>query len=177
MEWLSENVPDEIDDLYKGYTTIELPEVMADTIIGKELYVSICERCHLANGEGMKSPDNRFAYIYPPIGGFDSFNDGAGMNRVITAAEFIKGNMPFGVTYDSPQLTDEEAYHIAAYISTFPRPSMPNKEADFPDKKLKPVSTAYGPWADEFPSEQHKFGPFQPIFAFYKKRYDLNKSH
>ncbi len=177
MEWLSEDVPAEIDKLYQGYTTIKLPEVMADTAIGKKLYLANCERCHLSNGEGMKQPGENALYIYPPIGGFDSFNDGAGMNRVITAAEFIKGNMPFGVTYDSPQLTDDEAYHIAAYISSFPRPSKPNKEADFPDKKLKPVSTDYGPWADNFSPEQHKFGPFQPIFAFYKEQYDLNKRY
>jgi thiosulfate dehydrogenase len=98
MEWLSENVPPEIDELYEGYTTINLPEVKADTVTGKKLYITICARCHEENGEGVKSLDNPTKYIYPPLGGFDSFNDGAGMNRVITAAEFIKGNMPFGET-------------------------------------------------------------------------------
>jgi thiosulfate dehydrogenase len=27
----------------------------------------------------------------------------------------------------------------------------------------KPVDTAYGPYADGFSEEQHKYGPFQPI--------------
>ncbi|MCF7568705.1 hypothetical protein L3X37_10035 [Sabulilitoribacter arenilitoris] len=105
-----------------------------------------------------------------------TYNDGAGMNRVITAAEFIKANMPLGATYNSPQVTDEEAYNIAAYINTYARPKKKNKKADFPNIKLKPVSTPYGPWADNFPSEQHKLGPFQPIMLYYKEKYNIIKS-
>jgi thiosulfate dehydrogenase len=107
----------------------------------------------------------------------DSYNNGAGMNRVLTAAQFIKYNMPFGVTHDNPVLTDEEAYHIAAYINTFERPEKQNLEDDFPDKKLKPVSTPYGPWTDDFSPEQHKFGPFPPIIAYYEKEFDLKKKN
>jgi thiosulfate dehydrogenase len=130
----------------------------------------------MENGEGKKIKGTGFSgYLYPPIAGNDSFNDGAGMNRVITAAEFIKGNMPFGATYDAPLVTDEEAYHLAAYINTLERPVKAGKELDFPDKKLKPVSTPYGPWADDFSPEQHKFGPFTPIFDYYKKQFNLNK--
>ena len=131
----------------------------------------------MENGKGIQKQGNQFTgYINPPLGGSDSYNDGAGMNRVITAAQFIKGNMPFGATHDSPQVTDEEAYHIAAYINTFSRPEKKNKEIDFPEKKLKPVSTPYGPWADSFSAEQHKFGPFQPIILFYKKEYNITKT-
>ncbi len=61
---------------------------------------------------------------------------------------------------------------IAAYINTFDRPVKSNKELDYPDIKLKPVSTPYGPWADQFTPEQHKFGPFLPIMAYYKKKYE-----
>ena len=84
--------------------------------------------------------------------------------------------MPFGATYDAPMVTDEEAYHLAAYINTFERPSKPNKEDDFPDRKLKPVSTPYGPWEDKFSSEQHKFGPFPPIIEYYQKEYSIKKT-
>ncbi len=177
MNWLSEDVPEEIEKLYKGYVKINIPTYKADPVLGKQLYELHCQHCHMENGEGKRVPGANFTgYLYPPVGGHDSFNDGAGMNRVITAANFIKANMPFGASYDAPLVTDEEAYHLAAYINTFDRPSKPNKEDDFPDKKLKPVSTPYGPWEDNFSLEQHKFGPFQPIMAFYKDKYNLNKT-
>ena len=99
------------------------------------------------------------------------------MNRVITAAQFIKGNMPWGVaTIDNPKLSDEEAYHVAAYINSFERPLKANTEADFPDRKLKPMSTPYGPYEDNFSFEQHKYGPFQPIAKYYQETYDIKKS-
>jgi thiosulfate dehydrogenase len=99
------------------------------------------------------------------------------MNRVITSAEFIKGNMPFGqATWDKPKLTDEEAFHVAGYINSFDRPKKKNKEDDYPDKKLKPVSTPYGPWVDDFSPEQHKYGPFLPIIEHYKEKYDIVKT-
>jgi len=119
---------------------------------------------------------NSFTYTYPPLWGPDSYNDGAGMHRVITAAQFIKGNMPLGTTADEPLLTDEEAYDVAGYINSFARPEKANKMADFPDRRLKPMSTPYGPWADSFSADRHKFGPFGEIAAFYKAEYGLNKS-
>ena len=45
---------------------------------------------------------------------------------------------------------------------------MTGLDRDFPDKSKKPVDTSYGPYADSFPREQHRFGPFQPIEAYYK---------
>ena len=105
--------------------------------------------------------------------GADSYNDGAGMHRVFTAAQFIKGNMPFGQEpYNNPSLTDEEACHLAG----FDRPKMKNTEGDYPDLKKKPVSTSYGPWEDNFSAEQHKYGPFPPIIKYYKEKYDMNKT-
>ncbi|UZR99294.1 c-type cytochrome [Chondrinema litorale] len=177
MEWLSEDVPEDVEKLYKGYVKIQIPEYKADPIKGKSLYLKYCRQCHMEDGQGFKTPGDTFnGYIYPPVGGLDSFNDGAGMNRVLTAAQFIKGNMPFGATYDKPIVSDEEAYHIAAYINTLKRPEKPHKEVDFPDKKLKPVSTPYAPWTDNFTQEQHKFGPFPPIIEYYKKEFGINKS-
>ena len=86
------------------------------------------------------------------------------MHRVLTAARFIKARMPLG----EPTLTDDEAFDVAAYINAQPRPQMANIEADYPDKTTKPVDNPYGPFADDFPLEQHKYGPFQPIEAHYK---------
>ncbi len=177
MKWLSEDVPPEREKTYKGYLPVEIPEYKADTTIGKALYQQHCLVCHQANGEGVAIPGNEFTgYLYPPLAGPDSYNNGAGMTRVLTAAQFIKWNMPFGASYENPILTDEQAYHIAAYINSFDRPVKDNLVADFPDKTRKPVSTPYGPWTDEFSPEQHKYGPFPPIIEYYNKEYGIKKT-
>lgn len=176
MEWLSKDVPEEREAEFKGFAKVELPEEAADPVIGKTVYTKHCQSCHMENGQGQRPSENE-KYIYPPLWGNDTYNHGAGMHRVITAAQFIKGNMPYLLaTLDNPVLTDEESYHVAAYINSFDRPQKPNPEVDFPDKKLKPVSTPYGPWEDQFTPEQHKYGPFQPIMAFYQKEYGIKKS-
>ncbi len=177
MEWLSEGVPQIREAEFKGFPSMTIPRMKADPTIGKKVYSMECEFCHGTSGEGIKHPQSDKGYLYPPLWGVDSYNHGAGMHRVITAAQFIKANMPFGVaTAENPKLTDEEAYHVAAYINSFSRPIKWNTEDDFPDKKLKPVSTPYGPWDDNFSPEQHKYGPFQPIMAYYEKEHQMRKT-
>lgn len=177
MTWLGEDLPKEKEKEYKGFPKIIIPDHAVDMEQGKALFLKECVSCHGENGQGQKFADSSKGYQYPPLWGPDSFNDGAGMHRVITAAEFIKSNMPFGqATWENPKLTDEEAYNLAGYINSFSRPHKSNLAKDFPDRKLKPVSTPYGPYADKFPAEQHQFGPFPPIIEFYKKQYDISKS-
>ena len=177
MEWLTEDMPAEREKDFKGYAKVELPTVAVNFEKGKALFSKECAVCHGDNGQGVKLADETKGYQYPPLWGPDSYNNGAGMHRVITAAQFIKGNMPFGqATWKSPKLTDEEAYNLAGYINSFSRPQKENLDKDYPDLKLKPVSTPYGPYADNFSQEQHQFGPFQPIMDYYKKKYDINKN-
>jgi thiosulfate dehydrogenase len=87
------------------------------------------------------------------------------MHRVIKAATFIRANMPLGVTYDSPVLTPEEAYDVAAYINVQARPEKSHLERDYPDRTRKPVDAPFPPYADSFTLEQHKFGPWKEIAA------------
>lgn len=177
MEWLGEDFPKEREKEFKGFPEIEIPNMAVNLQKGKALYLKECAVCHGENGQGQKSKDPSKVYNYPPLWGDDSFNDGAGMHRVLTAAQFIRSNMPFEqATWDNPKLTDEEAYHLAGYINSFSRPHKTFLENDFPDRKLKPVSTPYGPWADSFSAEQHKSGPFPPIIEFYRKKYKINKT-
>jgi thiosulfate dehydrogenase len=143
------------------------PDRAANVAMGQVVYSTRCARCHGADGLGLlASADPRKGYLFPPLWGPDSFNDGAGMHRVLTAARFIKARMPLG----EATLTDDEAFDVAAFINFKPRPEMPNLEQDYPDKAAKPVDNPYGPFADDFPVEQHKFGPFAPIEEFYKAR-------
>ncbi len=177
MNWLSDDVPEERKGEFKGFPAIEIPDFPVNLETGAALYQVQCVSCHGQEGQGVKKTGAGKGYLYPPLWGEDSYNDGAGMHRVITAANFIKGNMPFGeATRDNPKLTDEEAYHLAGYINSFGRPEKKNKANDFPDRKLKSVSTPYGPWADDFPAEQHKYGPFKPIMEFYKEKFNITKS-
>ena len=129
------------------------------------------DRPHGEGGHERRSGTKHFppgakVYLFPPLWGPDSFNDGAGLHRVLTAARFIKARMPLG----EPTLTDDEAFDVAAFINSKPRPRMANLENDYPDRSLKPIDNPYGPFADDFPLEQHRFGPFQPIEEFYKAR-------
>ena len=175
MDWLSYDKPR--GEKIKGnkFLSVQFPDRRVDLENGKAVYIQHCQSCHMDDGQGQRAL-NSFTYTYPPLWGPDSYNDGAGMHRVITAAQFIKGNMPLGTTADEPLLTDEEAYDVAGYINSFARPAKANKMADFPDRTLKPMSTSYGPWADSFSADQHKFGPYGEIAAFYKAEYGLNKS-
>jgi thiosulfate dehydrogenase len=177
MEWLGEGLPANRKKEFKGYAPIVIPNTAVNLEKGKVVYTKECALCHKENGQGIRHADTSKGYQYPPLWGADSYNDGAGMNRVITSAEFIKGNMPFGqATWDNPKLTDEQAFNVAGYINSFDRPRKKNTENDYPDKKLKPVSTPYGPWVDNFSKEQHKYGPFLPIIAHYKEEYGIIKT-
>tara|TARA_B100001057_G_scaffold45841_1_gene40902 strand:- start:70 stop:1113 length:1044 start_codon:yes stop_codon:yes gene_type:complete len=177
IDWISKKLNDLNSKNFKGYPAIKIPDVAVDLKIGSKIYERECLLCHAKNGEGIRYENFEKGYLYPPLWGDDSYNDGAGMHRVITAAAFIKNNMPYlQATWEKPKLTDEEAFHVAGYINSFQRPEKQNKTADFPDKKLKPVSTPYGPWSDNFSPKQHKYGPFPPIISYYKKEFGLTKT-
>jgi len=70
--------------------------------------------------------------------------------------------MPFDQTLTGPTLTDEEAWDVAAFISSQPRPEKKFPE-DWPKIEKKPVDYPFGPYADNFSELQHKYGPFIPI--------------
>jgi thiosulfate dehydrogenase len=128
---------------------------------GKNVFIAKCASCHGSVGEGMLAAD-KISYTNPPLWGKNSYNDGAGMYRVINLAGFIKNNMPFGATYQNPQLTDEEAWNVAAFINSQPRPHKDQHE-DWPLIDKKPIDLPFGPYADHFSEQQHKYGPFKPI--------------
>ncbi len=177
MDWLGEELPKVNTEDFAGYPSIVIPNTEVDLGLGKEIYLRECTVCHGEEGKGIRYASPKKGYQYPPLWGEDSYNNGAGMHRVITAAAFIKNNMPYLQSrWDKPKLTDEEAFHVAGYINHFSRPIKLNTDLDYPDKKLKPVSTPYGPWEDHFSAEEHQFGPFPPIIEFYKTTYNLKKT-
>lgn len=161
MKWIGQGVKK--GDKIMGTSSEKLPfmNVAADPIKGKEIYSQKCQSCHGLNGQGQWS-NTQNEYIYPPLWGKNSFNDGAGMYRIINMAGFIKNNMPFGVDYSKPQLSNEDAWNVAAFIESQPRNHYDQRQ-DWKDLKKKPIDVPFGPYLDQVSEKQHKFGPFKPI--------------
>jgi len=137
----------------------------ADPKAGGRIFAETCAACHGAQGQGVRNgaAGDAKGFQFPALSGADTFNDGAGMNRLIAAASFIHANMPNGVTYEQPALSVEDSWDVAAYLVSMERPKKANLEADFPVRSQKPVDAGYGPYLDDFDRDQHRFGPFQPI--------------
>ena len=156
-------------DKPKGTGIYELPFLSraADAIAGKSLYSSKCQSCHQQDGQGQITA-GQVEYTYPPLWGKHSYNVGAGLYRLSRLAGYIRYNMPQGASFSNPQLTDEEAWDIAAYINSQIRPKK-DLSADWPKVEEKPIDHPFGPYADSYSEQQHKFGPFQPIADFKKK--------
>jgi len=164
MKWLSTGIADGAKLVGTGTMRIAEPKRAADPVHGAQVFEQTCVMCHGKDGQGQRAAKGN-GYQFPPLWGPDTYNDGAGMTRVLTAAAFVRHNMPLGTTFDAPVLSDEDAYDVAAYINSKVRPIKADLDKDFPNKLQKPVDTPYGPYADGFPAEQHKYGPFDPIRA------------
>jgi thiosulfate dehydrogenase len=116
MTYLSREVPTGKSVEGRGFKAVAQPAQPFSPIRGKDVYEAICSDCHGANGEGKDK--------YPPLWGAGSYNDGAGMAKVEKAVKFIKWNMP---KRDPGTLTDQEAWDVAAYIDSQPRPHFVQK--------------------------------------------------
>ncbi len=140
---------------------------------GKLVYTSKCQSCHQLNGEGVFNAD-KSEYTFPALWGKQSYNDGAGLYRISNFAKYVKYNMPQGTTHLSPQLSDEEAWDVAAFVNSQSRPHI-NVLKDWPDISKKPVDHPFGPFADNFKEKQHKYGPYKPIVDQQIKREKADK--
>ncbi len=171
VKFLSGGVPP--DRQLPGLGAGHLPELAraADPRRGHLLFARVCETCHNTDGSGLRNSiaGTDLGYLVPPLWGPDTFNDGSGMARIITFANFIHFNMPHGTDYLDPGLSVENAWDIAAYVLSHPRPNRADLKHDFPDLFLKPVDAPYGPYVDNFSERQHKYGPFAPIRAEIKR--------
>ena len=167
IKFLSSGVPP--DQRIPGLGAGNIPELdrAANPKRGRTVYVAKCAGCHNTDGSGIRRslPTTDLGYLVPPLWGPDSFNDGAGMDRLITAANFVHSNMPQGADYLNPVLSTVDAWDVGAFVVSQSRPHKSGLEKDFPDLALKPVDTPYGPYLDGFNETQHKYGPFAPIRA------------
>ena len=106
-----------------GFGKVDKPEGGYSLERGKVVFAENCAVCHGADGQGQTDINGRI--VFPPLWGPNSFNWGAGMGRINTAAAFIKHNMPLS---QPGKLTDQEAWDVAAYIDSHERPKDPRQK-------------------------------------------------
>jgi thiosulfate dehydrogenase len=179
MQFLSEGRPVGAPTYGRGAGRIPELSRPADTARGQAVYGQTCAACHGADGQGKRTgaPGDAKGYLFPPLWGPDSFNDGAGMDRLITAANFIHSNMPNGTTWQAPALTEADAWDVGAYILAQPRPAKTDLARDYPILVQKPVDAGYGPYPDPFPQARRKKPPNRgPANRRKKARKNLNGS-
>ncbi len=129
--WLATGVPHGVDVKGVGYPKVKKPSRGYDRTRGKAVYEKKCALCHGDDGQGQKAAGT---HVFPPLWGAESYNWGAGMHRINTAAAFIKANMPYGLP-DS--LSDQEAWDVAAWINSQPRPQDPRFTGDVAETREK----------------------------------------
>ena len=159
--WTGKNISK--DNHPDGVGSMEIPFInrAADSARGIVVYNTRCTVCHGANGEGKVSSDS-VTYLYPPVCGEHSYAVSAGMYRITKLASFLRNNMPQGASYKHPQLINEEAWDVAAFINSQPHPKI-IFASDWPSTSTKPVDYPFEPYTDGYTETEHKYGPFQPI--------------
>ncbi|WP_417276088.1 c-type cytochrome [Castellaniella sp.] len=130
--WMSDGVPTGEKMAGAGYPKVKKPEQGYDPIRGRKVYAQNCALCHGADGQGQR--DLESDVVFPPLWGPNSYNWGAGMSRIDTAASFIKANMPLGKPFS---LTDQEAWDVAAYVDSHERPKDPRQTGTLEEARLE----------------------------------------
>lgn len=161
MKWLGKDVPKGVKPAKNSVEKLAYLNRAASPSKGKAVFANNCQSCHGANGQGLLNTAHT-EYIYPPLWGDHSYNDGAGLYRLGNFAGFVKNNMPFGINHTHPQLTDEEAWDVAAFVNSQIRPHK-DQSQDWKDLRKKPIDFPTGPYTDVFSEQQHKYGPYKPI--------------
>lgn len=104
-----------------GQGVPKLETMAGDTTRGALVFATGCARCHGAAGQGTG--------MAPPLWGSKSYNKGAGMSRISVLAAFAHQLMPI----DSPgTLGAQQAYDVAAFVNSRPRPEYPPRMNDWP---------------------------------------------
>lgn len=167
IKWLGKDVEKDKKPKGSGIYNLAFLDRAIDPEKGKLIYDLKCKSCHQSDGQGVMN-DEKNAYTYPPLWGKNSYNSGAGLYRMSRFAGYVKANMPLGATYKNPQLTDEEAWDVAAFVNSQERPNK-DLSKDWPDISKKTFDHPFGPFADSYKEKQHKYGPFKPIVDFQNK--------
>ena len=110
------------------------PAHAPDPANGAHVFEKRCADCHGKDGAGLPSSRNPAeGYLFPPLWGPSSFNNGAGMAHLDRMTGFVRYNMP----QNAPgSLSQQDAYDVSAYVLAHDRPafkgSVPVEWSPFP---------------------------------------------
>ena len=124
----------------------------ADPARGRAIYARSCLACHNSDGSGIprSSADPALGYMFPPLWGGYVFNDGAGMARLSTMANFVHftcrtAPLPGCAAHGRGGVGRLGLCVVAAAAAKSRAPE------GFSAFLSKPVDTPYPPYADDFP--------------------------
>jgi thiosulfate dehydrogenase len=142
--WLSRGQPIGAKVDGHGYPGLVDPDRPPSPERGWAVYGAHCAFCHGADGAGTRVGART---PFPPLWGASSYNWGAGMTNVEIAAAFIAANMPFGLAGTLP---DHDAWDVAAFIDSRPRPQDPHFTGDVAEtaRRFHPTGDYYGQRVD-----------------------------
>ncbi|HVC28202.1 MAG TPA: c-type cytochrome [Gammaproteobacteria bacterium] len=140
FHWLSTGLLVGITPKGAGYPKLAQPAYPADIQRGAKVFAGNCALCHGDDGQGRETNGLQ---VFPPLWGPKSFNWGAGMERISTAAGFIKANMPYGA---GGTLSDQDAWDVAAFVVSHARPQDPRFTGSVEEtrKKYHDYDSYYG---------------------------------
>jgi thiosulfate dehydrogenase len=124
LQFIGRKSPQGVRVAGMGLPPLPKPSRAPDPAQGETVYAGHCARCHKDNGQGEPLAAPGVGYEIPPLWGDASFNSAAGMSRIETAAAFIHANMPVGADYREPILTAQQAWDVAAFMTSKPRPAL-----------------------------------------------------
>lgn len=119
MYWLAQGAPTGVKLEGQGFPRLPEPAQKVDYVRGQNVFEQHCALCHGADGAGQSVQGKM---VFPALWGEDSFNWGAGMHSIATAAAFIKANMPLG---QGNTLSDQQAWDVAYFVNSHERPQDP----------------------------------------------------
>jgi thiosulfate dehydrogenase len=117
IRYLGTGTPEGVRVAGMGLLPLAPPAEPPSAERGAAQFKTTCVRCHGADGQGTLD--------VPPLWGDGSYNAAAGLADIRMASAFIRANMPWGITYLDPVLSEQQAWDLAAYIDSQPRPPAP----------------------------------------------------
>lgn len=123
--WLATGAPTGDKQLPgRGFPALAETDQGFDPARGAEVYAQKCAVCHGENGQGGYAGAEM---VFPALWGDRSYNWGAGMHKINTAAAYVKANMPLG---NFLTVSDQEAWDVAAFMNAHERPQDPRYAGD-----------------------------------------------
>ena len=129
--WLAQGAKVGESPLGRGYPSLAAPAAAPDYARGEQVYARRCALCHGPDGAGQSAGGRT---VFPPLWGPYSYNWGAGMTSIETAAGFIKANMPLGL---GGSLSDQEAWDVAMFMDSQERPQDPRFTGSVPETRAR----------------------------------------